>query len=385
MRLAPLRLPWESGHVRIEVERKDFLTTALDALPRDDKDWRKTWRFTFKGEPARDAGGVAREFWSLLSAELFHPHAGLFKYSANENLTYQINPLAPVLHTPEAAQRLFRLAGRLLAKALLDKQLVTVSLNRPLLKHILGAPVTFDDLELIDAELYRNLQWILTCGPGEVEYTCQTFAVDEQELGDAVSSVDLIPGGSEVDVTDENKADFVTARFKYTMMDRIQVPLGSLLAGFYDVVPHKVLEGGDVREKVDAQELEVVLCGTPEIDVADWKAHTEYTGGLSAASGAGSYFWRVIDNDFDDEQRTRMLQFVTGTSRLPAGGFKNLQGVDGKNKKFKLLGIGGNNDTVPISHTCFNRLDLPSYSSYEHARLVLTNLVACDVEGFSVD
>ena len=121
------------------------------------------------------------------------------------------------------------------------------------------------------------------------------------------------------------------------------------------------------------------------IDVADWKAHTEYAGGLSATSGVGSYFWRVIDNDFDDEQRTRMLQFVTGTSRLPAGGFKNLQGVDGKNKMFKLQGIGGGDHAVPQSHTCFNRLDLPKYSSYEHTRLVLINLVACDVEGFSID
>ena len=77
----------------IKVTRKAFLQTALDALPRHDRDWRKTWRFSFEGEPARDAGGVAREFWSLLSAELFSPHAGLFKYSATDQVTYQINPL----------------------------------------------------------------------------------------------------------------------------------------------------------------------------------------------------------------------------------------------------------------------------------------------------
>jgi hypothetical protein len=92
-RLAPLRVKWEDGRVAIKVTRKAFLQTALDALPRHDRDWRKTWRFSFEGEPARDAGGVAREFWSLLSAELFSPHAGLFKYSATDQLTYQINPL----------------------------------------------------------------------------------------------------------------------------------------------------------------------------------------------------------------------------------------------------------------------------------------------------
>ena len=43
------------------------------------------------GEAAIDAGGVAREFWSLLSEQLFHPFAGLFMYSATDQLTYQVH------------------------------------------------------------------------------------------------------------------------------------------------------------------------------------------------------------------------------------------------------------------------------------------------------
>ena len=100
LRLAPLRVKFEDGRVSIKVVRKDFLQTALDALPRNDADWRKTWRFAFEGEPARDAGGVAREFWTLLSAELFSPHAGLFKYAATDQLTYQINPLVSFALNP---------------------------------------------------------------------------------------------------------------------------------------------------------------------------------------------------------------------------------------------------------------------------------------------
>jgi hypothetical protein len=138
-----------------------FSLKALDAVPRSAADWRKTWRFTFKGEPARDAGGVAREFWTLLSEQLFHPHAGLFMYSATDNLCYQINPLAPSLHGEDTAKRMFRVTGRLLGKALLDRQLMTVSLNRPLLKHLLALPVAFDDLEQVDAALHQNLKWML--------------------------------------------------------------------------------------------------------------------------------------------------------------------------------------------------------------------------------
>ena len=96
-RLAPLRTKWEHGRMDIKVARSTFLQSALDALPRNDADWRKTWRFKFEGEPGVDAGGVAREFWSMISAELFSPHAGLFKYSATDQLTYQINPLVFLL------------------------------------------------------------------------------------------------------------------------------------------------------------------------------------------------------------------------------------------------------------------------------------------------
>ena len=79
--------------------------------------WRQTWRFTFANEPAVDAGGVAREFWSLVGAALFDPNLGLFRFAANDTLTYQINPHAAALHPDGAADRLFFMAGRLLAKA----------------------------------------------------------------------------------------------------------------------------------------------------------------------------------------------------------------------------------------------------------------------------
>jgi hypothetical protein len=109
------------------------------------------------------------------------------------------------MHSPEVASRLFGVVGRLLAKALLDQQLVTVSLSRPLLKHTLALPVAFDDLEQFDASLHKSLSWMLSCGSGDVEALCQTFTASEEELGDGVTSVDLVPGGSDLDVTDANK------------------------------------------------------------------------------------------------------------------------------------------------------------------------------------
>jgi E3 ubiquitin-protein ligase NEDD4 len=63
----------------------------------------------------------------------------------------------------------------------------------------------------------------------------------------------------------------------------------------------------------------------------------------------------------DSERKSRLLQFVTGTSRIPVNGFKDLQGSDGP-RRFTIERTGAE-DSLPKSHTCFNRLDLPPYRS----------------------
>ena len=80
-----------------------------------------------------------------------------------------------------------------------------------------------------------------------------------------------------------------------------------------------------------------------------------------------------------------MLQYVTGTSRVPAGGFARLQGRDGDAKAFELRLRDGGDAELPCAHTCFNRLDLPAYSSLAKVESVFDALLAGDVLGFSDD
>lgn len=65
----------------------------------------------------------------------------------------------------------------------------------------------------------------------------------------------------------------------------------------------------------------------------------------------------------ENEKRARLLQFATGTSRIPVNGFRDLQGSDGP-RKFTIE-KAGDPSRLPKSHTCFNRIDLPPYTSYE--------------------
>lgn len=69
---------------------------------------------------------------------------------------------------------------------------------------------------------------------------------------------------------------------------------------------------------------------------------------------------------WDSEQKSRLLQFATGTSRIPVNGFKDLQGSDGP-RRFTIEKTN-DEDALPKSHTCFNRLDLPPYKTYDALR-----------------
>lgn len=88
-----LRTPWEEGHMKIRVRRSSLLPDALDAIASIEKeDMRKIFRFEFLGEPALDAGGVAREFYSCVCEQVFNPDCGLFLYSSVNQMCMQINP-----------------------------------------------------------------------------------------------------------------------------------------------------------------------------------------------------------------------------------------------------------------------------------------------------
>ncbi|MED6240146.1 E3 ubiquitin-protein ligase HW1, partial [Ameca splendens] len=111
----------------------------------------------------------------------------------------------------------------------------------------------------------------------------------------------------------------------------------------------------------DARELELVIAGTVEIDLSDWRSNTEYRGGYHDSHIVMRWFWAAVER-FTNEQRLRLLQFVTGTSSVPYEGFATLRGSNGL-RRF-CIEKWGKVTSLPRAHTCFNRLDLPPYPSY---------------------
>lgn len=110
----------------------------------------------------------------------------------------------------------------------------------------------------------------------------------------------------------------------------------------------------------------------PDIDVDDWRNNTEYSG-FTISSPAIHWFWRAV-RSFDQEYRAKLLQFVTGTSKVPLDGFASLQGGSGV-QRFQIHRDYGSNTRLPSAHTCFNQLDLPEYESYEQLREMLIKAI----------
>ena|SRR5882762_3417145 len=99
-----------------------------------------------------------REWFFLLSHEMFNPSYGLFEYSTHDNYTLQINPASGI--NPEHLDY-FMFTGRCLGLAIFHHRFLDAYFVPSFHKMILGKKVTLKDLEAVDAELHRGMTWML--------------------------------------------------------------------------------------------------------------------------------------------------------------------------------------------------------------------------------
>ncbi|KAJ2781076.1 E3 ubiquitin-protein ligase tom1, partial [Coemansia linderi] len=322
----------------------------------------------FRDEEGVDAGGVSREWFQALARQMFNPDYALFKPSAAGRVTYQPNPQSWV--NPDHLQY-FKFVGRIIGKAIVDQRVLDAYFTRSFYKHILGRKVDYRDMEAIDPSYYKSLEWILE--NDITELLEETFSIEVDDFGQH-RVVDLIPDGQNVNVTEENKAEYVRLVTLQRLYLAIKDQIKSFLTGFHDLIPR------DLIQIFNEQELELLISGMPDIDVDDWRNNTEYHGGFNSGSAQIQWFWRAV-RSFDQEERAKLLQFVTGTSKVPLEGFAHLQGNQGV-QKFQIHKDFGSPTRLPTAHTCFNQLDLPLCESFDTLRANLLLAISECSTGF---
>ncbi|XP_016145867.1 LOW QUALITY PROTEIN: E3 ubiquitin-protein ligase HACE1-like [Sinocyclocheilus grahami] len=284
----------------------------------------------FHGEEGMGQG-VVREWFDILSNEIINPDYALFTQSA-DGTTFQ--------H---------------LGLALYHRQLVNIYFTRSFYKHILGIPVSYQDVSSIDPEYAKNLQWILDNDISDLGLEL-TFSVETDVFG--------------------TKEEYVQLVTELRMTRAIQPQINAFLQGFHTFILPSLIQ------LFDEYELELLLSGMPEIDVMDWKKNTEYTSGYDLQEPVIQWFWEVVEN-LTQEERVLLLQFVTGSSRVPHGGFAFLLGGSGL-QKFTIAAVPYTSNLLPTSSTCINMLKLPEYPSKDVLRDRLLVALHCGSYGYTM-
>uniref|UniRef100_A0A8C1WZE7 E3 ubiquitin-protein ligase n=1 Tax=Cyprinus carpio TaxID=7962 RepID=A0A8C1WZE7_CYPCA len=297
----------------------------------------------FESEKGLDYGGVAREWFFLLSKEMFNPYYGLFEYSATDNYTLQINSNSGLCNEDHLSY--FKFIGRVAGMAVYHGKLLDGFFIRPFYKMMLGKQITLNDMESVDSEYYNSLKWILENDPTELDLR---FCIDEDNFGQTYQ-VDLKPSGSDMVITNDNKKEYIDLVIQWRFVNRVQKQMNAFLEGFTELIAI------DLIKIFDENELELLVL----------------TMSLSISAQAVLLM--------DAEKRIRLLQFVTGTSRVPMNGFAELYGSNGP--QLFTIEQWGTPDKLPRAHTCFNRLDLPTYESFEDLREKLLMAVE-NAQGF---
>lgn len=331
--VAPLQLSVRRDHVFNDSYKHLYFKSA------DEMKYGKL-NIRFSGEEGVDAGGVTREWFQVLARGMFDPNYALWEPVAADKTTFHPSRLSGI---NDQHLSFFKFIGRIIGKALYEGRVLDCHFSRAVYKKMLGKETSLRDMESMDIDYYKSLLWILENDITDV--ISEDFSVVSEDFG-AERVIDLIPNGRNIAVTEENKHEYVQKLVEYRLSGSVAEQLEHFLRGFHDIIP------ADLISIFNEQELELLISGLPEIDVDDWKANTTYHG-YNASSPQIVWFWRMI-RGMSNEERAKMLQFITGTSKVPLNGFKELEGLNGATKMSIIVAPGATTQ-LPTSHTCFNR------------------------------
>ncbi|XP_038599484.1 probable E3 ubiquitin-protein ligase HERC4 isoform X2 [Tachyglossus aculeatus] len=344
------------------VRRENIVGDAMEVLRKTKNvDYKKPLKVIFVGEEAVDAGGVRKEFFLLIMRELLDPKYGMFRYYEESRLIWFSDK------TFEDSD-LFHLIGVICGLAIYNFTIVDLHFPLALYKKLLKKKPSLDDLKELIPDVGRSMQQLLDYPEDDVEETfCLNFTITVENFG-ATEVKELIVNGAEIAVNKENRHEFVEAYVDYIFSKSVASLFDAFHAGF-----HKVC-GGKVLQLFHPNELQAMVIGNTNYDWKELEKNTEYKGEYWAEHPTIKIFWEVF-HELPLERKKLFLLFLTGSDRIPILGMKSL--------KLVIQPTGGGDGYLPVSHTCFNLLDLPKYTDKETLRCKLNQAIDHN-EGFSL-
>mmetsp|Transcript_4897 Transcript_4897/g.5952 ORF Transcript_4897/g.5952 Transcript_4897/m.5952 type:complete len:1457 (-) Transcript_4897:33-4403(-) len=301
---------------------------------------------------------------------------GPFQYVSNKGGLFP-SPLKESDSNASFIRKMFQLFGVVAGKAILDERMLDIHLSLPFFKWLVGKPLTISDLAIVYPEIaksmrefqkvvqqYRDalasnegvskedLQKTILYRDCAIEDLCLTFVLPGR------SDWELKENGKDIPVTLDNLAEYVELVVETLLVSGVRVQMESFRKGFQSVLPITSLCYFSVSE------ISSMLCGWTPTSQEYWEVNAildaivcdhQYT----INSLPVQYFATAL-HSLNNEEKRNFLFFLTGSPRLPIGGFKSLHPrltVVRKDTE------GSPDDYLPSVMTCVNYVKLPAYSA----------------------
>ena len=186
-----------------------------------------------------------------------------------------------------------------------------------------------EDLEELDSVLCSSLKWMLE---NDVDNLYQTFCYELDFAGER-HLIELVPEGVAHLLTNANKRLYVKLIALAKMQEEVASEIQAFLKGFNSVIPAAKLQ------VFSPNELEAIIAGASVIDVEDMKANIIYDG--SYTEEFKTWFWEIL-REFTQAELSAFVYFITGSTKVGYGGFKN--------EKITLTSLS-NTKSLPVAHT----------------------------------
>ncbi|XP_047163279.1 LOW QUALITY PROTEIN: E3 ubiquitin-protein ligase UPL5-like [Vigna umbellata] len=334
------------------IDRSQVLAESFEYIGRAKPESLRSGLFMeFKNEKATGPG-VLREWFVLVSREIFDSRHALFVSCPNDCRRFYPNPASKV--HPRHLEY-FRFVGRVIALALLERVQVGIVFDRVFFVQLAGIRVSLEDIRDADPCLYRSCKQILEMDADFIDSDALglTFVRELEELG-CREVVELCPGGKNIVFNSQNREHYVDLLIQHCFVTSISEQVANFAQGLADILSSSKLQ--QFFQYLELEDLDWMLYGSENtISIEDWKAHTVYKD-YEESDCQISWFWEIVGR-MSAQQRRVLLLFWTSVKYLPVEGFRGLS------SPLSICRTAEPSNRLPSSHTCFNRLFLPEYSS----------------------
>jgi hypothetical protein len=333
-------------------------------------------KIKFRGEWGNDAGGLSKEWFSILGEKMMKYEGMLFAKADDPGTGGDDEDAAQ--GSGDCLEHFDRFVGRVMGLAILDGKYMGLSFPLVVYRFLLFDECNVRDMMDLDPVFFGsifNLRKRGDLGSSGLTFTF-TKEVDEKPI----VKVPMKENGGKIKVTEDNLEEYIEKSARFRVIYGRERQMEELRIGFGEIMDIPKL-----KKFFTAEELKKLIETSKTIDLDDWKKHSVFKNFGNEEVKYRKWFWDAVES-LSEDQRGGLLEFVTGSSEVPVGGFSQLSRFYDGGPPFIIQKRDGvvKKDCLPIAHVCFNTIELPDCESYKELREKLVR-VAAHSRGFGFD